>query len=520
MWQIIEGDALDVLRGMADASVEAVVCDPPYELGFMGKHWDAAGIANNVEMWREVLRILKPGGHLFAFGGTRTYHRMTCAIEDAGFEIRDCVQWLYGSGFPKSHDIGKAIDKAAGAEREVVGIKPDPRYQYASKTPVFSSERRGYDDGTTAGVFSAGLSDASALTAPATPAAQQWDGWGTALKPAHEPIVLARKPIVGTVAANVQTYGTGALNIAAARVGTEEDVTRISGPHIGWGLRPGQRSEQPTGRWPANLVLSHAPGCVKVGTKRVKVDTGNTRHKLGADYNGKRGSTPNAPSSSLPTSAYADADGLETVDAWECVEGCPVRALGEQSGERHSGGHPAAGGQRSHVATYGTPNRRGEPAFGASTGTAARFFTNLEPSPLDDVTPWLYTAKASRREREAGLEGMEERPAPTMSGGEFRNPLWDGARSNKEITARNPHPTVKPVALMRWLVKLITPPGGIVLDPFAGSGTTGIACVLDGFGFIGIEQDADYCEIARRRIAHWEREAMLTQPALLDMTGD
>ena len=238
--RLFHGDCREVLRELPDASVDSVVTDPPYELGFMGKAWDAQGVAYDCELWREVLRVLKPGGHLLAFGGTRTYHRLACAVEDAGFEVRDSIHWLYGSGFPKSLDVSKAIDKAAGAEREVVGTKKAvPGVAFTSEGPTVLD-----------------------VTAPATPEAARWEGWGTALKPAHEPVVVARKPLVGTVAANVLAHGTGALNVDGCRVETDEVLGRASGGfqvngYVG-GTSPRWNSIGTTtesGRWPANVVL-------------------------------------------------------------------------------------------------------------------------------------------------------------------------------------------------------------------------------------------------------------------------
>ena len=244
------GDCLDVLRTMADCSVDAVVTDPPYELGFMGRAWDSSGIAYSVDLWREACRVLKPGGHLLAFGGTRTSHRMVCAIEDAGFTIRDSIAWIYGQGFPKSLDIGKAIDAAAGAERAVIGMNPTYRQMQVAPSAY-------------------NLSRNPHITAPATDAARQWDGWGTALKPAVETVCMARKPIIGTVAANVQAWGTGGLNINACRIGTTSK--KWDSPRGGiWRTDPAARAEMVDtcqGRWPANLVLSccgedpHAEGC-------------------------------------------------------------------------------------------------------------------------------------------------------------------------------------------------------------------------------------------------------------------
>ena len=346
------GDCLEVMRGMAEASVDAVVTDPPYHLtsivkrfgsenaapvedgvyarssaGFMGKQWDGGDIAFRPEMWAETLRLLKPGGHLVAFSGTRTYHRMVCAIEDAGFEIRDQLAWVYGSGFPKSHN------------------------------------QKG-----------------------------EWEGWGTALKPAWEPILLGRKPLVGTVAANVAAHGTGALNVDGCRIESGErpalEHTGRSGKVYGAGLE-GSRSIGTTslGRWPANVALDEAAAAM---------------------LDQQSGERKGASSNSSPSTDVGFTRG---------AGGIPLR-----------------------------------PGY-SDTGGASRFF---------------YCAKASRSERGDG----------------------------------NHHPTVKPIALMRWLCRLVTPPGGLVLDPFAGSGTTGCAAILEGVRFIGFEREAEYVEIARRRIAH------------------
>lgn len=454
------GDALDVLRGMADNSVDAVVTDPPAGISFMGKAWDGnlggrdQWIERMADIFAECLRVVKPGGHAFVWALPRTSHWTACALEDAGWTVREKVYHLFGSGFPKSHNLPGGI--------------------------------------------------------------------GTALKPAAEEWILARKPLVGTVAANVQQWGTGGLNIEACRVGTAESTQRTVDRTAaeGWGLnkQAGQtRGGSPAGRWPANVVLSHAPGCQRVGTRRVRggngvrgSDAGNTM------YGGGKGM--NRPTTGQ-TVGYADADGLETVDDWRCVDGCPVKALAEQSGVSKAG---VAVRHKSGGNTFGGNNRKppmDDMTYG-DTGTAARFFPNFEPSPLDTLdAPWLYTAKASRREREAGLEGMEKRVAGAMKGNQDAIPsrtAGDGVTPVQQVRAANHHPTVKPLALMRWLVRLVTPPGGVVLDCFLGSGTTGMAAALEGFNFVGIEQDAEYIEIARRRIA-WAQEQ---QPPLLRATGD
>ena len=377
--RLMHGDCRELIATLDDESVASIVTDPPYELGFMGKKWDNSGIAYDVQLWTECLRVLKPGGHLLAFGGTRTYHRMASAIEDAGFEIRDSIHWLYGSGFPKSHDVSKGIDKAAGAEREVVGTRRGVTKGDGGRYNWHTGDEHG---ATT-------ITD----TAPATDAAKQWEGWGTALKPAHEPIVVARKPLVGTVAANVQQHGTGALNIDGARVETDELKPYSPGLHRdspqsfnddGWSgtehVKPA-----PTGRWPANVI----------------------------------------------TDGSIDAE-------W------------------------------------------------------VRYF---------------YAAKPSKRERNAGLDGLP------ISANKFGNQtngadLGNGSVNDKFTTApaANTHPTVKPLALMRYLVRLVTPPGGTVLEPFAGSGTTLVAAILEGFDVIGCELTDDYLPIIEGRIAWAQQE--------------
>ena len=379
---IYHGDCRDVLLTMPDASVDAVVTDPPYELGFMGKAWDASGIAYDSAMWGEVLRVLKPGGHLLAFGGTRTWHRMVVAIEDAGFEIRDELAWLYGSGFPKSLDVSKAIDKAAGAEREVVGVAAGAGTANTASLGVFAPT---YD-----------------ATLPATPEAATWQGWGTALKPAHEPICLARKPLVGTVAANVLEHGTGALNVDGCRIATDDERRRnarggdngLNGESA-FRIRERRAQEQPetSGRWPANVLLDEE------------------------------------------AAALLDEQS-GTLTSGKMAAGTRPR------GERTTYGRDAAGGYETRTDTPG------------DTGGASRFF---------------YVAKASTAER----------------------PKVDGIA----------HATVKPLELMRWLVRLVTPPGGLVLDPFAGSGTTAEACIVEGFRCVLIEKDTDHLPLIEARLS-------------------
>jgi len=359
--------------------------------GFMGKAWDGSKIAYSVDLWREVLRVLKPGGHLLAFGGTRTYHRMTCAIEDAGFEIRDTIAWMYGQGFPKSLDVSKAIDKAAGAAREVVG--PSARHVSGK-----ANQRTAGLHGTSTFAESVGMG--ATITAPATEAAQRWAGWGTALKPAHEPVTVARKPLVGTVAANVQAYGTGAINVDGCRVGASKRVPgspkrvnasahTVSLP----GYDGGSGHDPNVGRWPANVVLDEdAAAVLDAQTQGVVHSAGRARVEPGGG-------------------TYDGSTGIG-------FSGIGVGRKGFRVGD---------------------------------SGGASRFF---------------YCAKASKRDRGNG----------------------------------NKHPTVKPTALMQWLVRLVTPPGGTVLDPFAGSGTTLVAAKAEGFHAIGIEREAEYVAIIKARV--------------------
>jgi DNA modification methylase len=418
------GDVLAVLRTLPDNSVDSIVTDPPYELGFMGKSWDASGIAYNVDMWREALRVLKPGGHLMAFSGSRTYHRMTCAIEDAGFEIRDQVMWVYGSGFPKSQNISKAIDKQAGAEREVVGERAGGMSVKAGGVLNFNG--RDVENGVS-------MDSLVPITTPATPEAEQWEGWGTALKPAHEPICVARKPLAKgrTVAGNVLQFGTGALNIDACRVHSADSagyaytVQRMAPGadqnKTGKTHQEGVAFEGHTkdGRWPANLIHDGSPEVVAL----------------------------------FPAEAGAQA---------------PVH---RRNGDKFRNAFGAFAGNIDE----------GGSTFQGDSGSAARFF---------------YCPKATRRDRNEGLPSSD---APAVANGATMR-----EREDADWSARNGnhHPTVKPTDLMAYLARLVTPPGGVVLDLFMGSGSTGKACMREGFQFIGIDMTPEYVEIARQRIEH------------------
>jgi DNA modification methylase len=418
------GDNREVLKTYPDNHFDSIVCDPPYELGFMGKAWDSTGIAYDVAMWRECWRVLKHGGHLLAFGGSRTYHRMACAIEDAGFEIRDQIMWVYGSGFPKSLNVGKAIDREAGAEREVVG-----QNKYAGRRTEGSGPQNGDNCYGQYGI-------PSGETAPATEEAQQWDGWGTALKPAHEPIVVARKPLSeGTVAANVLKWGTGGINVDGCRVGTDGGTTRSGqAPYSETGWRTGHKIETlDAGRFPANIIHD--------GSDEVLAGFPET-------------------TSGKPTMMKVKPTTLRR------------KGLSEQ-------GYRPAGEE------YANDSTESMYGFGDS-GSAARFF---------------YCAKASKEDRDEGLDGFDLRVSPkhNIEGRNADNPK-NYIGGSPPLPSRNHHPTVKPTELMRYLCRLVTPPNGVVLDPFAGSGSTGKGAILEGFCFVGIEMEADHVAIAHARL--------------------
>ncbi len=422
---------------------------------------------------------------LLAFGGTRTVHRLTCAIEDAGWEIRDRVLWLYGQGFPKSRDISKAIDKEAGAER---ACTPNPLCEETPRSDKlgqkrYSTHRQG---------------EPTQFSSPATPAAQKWAGRGTALKPAYEPVVMAMKPLDGTFAQNALTHGVAGINVDGCRIATgaadAKAMDRCNTPGSGhFSTAPNpigtfQRSSPSPplntkqGRWPANVILSHSPDCVRVGTRRVKSNDPGTTHTKRPGW---------GMSAERRNKGHAAPDGKETVEAWDCVEDCPIRMLDEQSGERPASFRRVSV-SRGARSVFGNETRRVRENVGhTDTGGASRFF---------------YCAKASRRERNAGCEGLSGVFAPTMGNG-------IGGKEHDPDTAtpkKNTHPTVKPLALMRWLVRLVGPPGGgVILDPFMGSGTTGMACVLEGQRFIGMDQDEKWVEITRLRIKETRNETPL-----------
>jgi DNA modification methylase len=401
--QVFLGSNLDVLPTLPDNSIDAIVTDPPYELGFMGKSWDSSGIAYSVELWSECLRVLKPGGYLLAFSGSRTYHRMVVAIEDSGFEIRDMVSWISNKTFPKSMDVSKAIDKAARAERRVVGINPNV---------VRDAKVAG---GSDFGGFTRANPE---ITEAATDEAKKWVGWGTALKPTVEPIVMARKPIVGTVAANVLEWGVGGLNIDASRIGYLNEQDRLSSI-------PG--SSPPT----------------EIASSTVSILSGTRQ--------------PHDPKNGRwPANVILDEEAAEILDKQSGVFGGGKPKSGVARVRNNGIG---LGTEESRLGQANAPDNYGD------TGGASRFF---------------YVARASKADRNEGVES-------------------------------NSHPTVKPTALMSYLIKLIAPEGATILDPFTGSGSTGKAAILNGYKFIGIELTEEYLPIIKGRLDHAEETRKQTE---------
>lgn len=482
------GDCRETLATLEDESVDSIVTDPPYEIGFMGKGWDGSGVANDPTLWAECFRVLKPGGHVLAFGATRTYHRMACAIEDAGFEIRDSIHWVYGSGFPKSHNVSKGIDKAAGAKRKVVGSRP--------LTGNGKTMRSGFHQPDGSGSGETIKQDILEITAAVTEDAIKWEGWGTALKPAHEPIVLARKPLIGTVTENVLVHNTGALNIDGTRIGTSGGTRRdgkADTPNAqGWANMKGHgKATVAAGRWPANVLLTHSIECEEVGS--ITDTFGGGRHgtsgfATGYAHDGYQGNTVDLPVS-------------------KCAPDCPAAEIDRQSGQTRGGTWNNTDGAR-YFDNDGKTTDYKTVKTDNTQGGASRFFAQLEWAPADHLAS-VYTPKAGKKERNAGLDGMpnvrdHDGRAEGKSGG-------DNSRNRTNTPKQNHHPTVKPVALMRYLIRLVTPPGGTVLDPFLGSGTTAVAAILEGYDWIGCELTAEYLPIIEAR-CEWANNEVLDTP--------
>jgi len=536
MVRLLGGDCLAVMAGMADASIDAIVTDPPYELGFMGRKWDSSGIAFDPSTWAAALRVLKPGGHLVAFGAPKNYHRLACAIEDAGFEIRDSLMWVFGSGFPKSLDVSKAIDKSLGAERE----KVRPKSVISHQRNI--GNRRPYMD------------DPDHMTVsddPASDEAAEWQGWGTALKPAHEPCVLARKPLIGTVAETVLAHGTGALNIDACRI--EGDISEMEGrsgrstPNNiygaginGGGVQEGTWAPNRAGRWPANLVHDGS-GEVLAGFPQSKAGAETQPRGTGGIWSDKS-NTPCGPQygdsgsaarffasfpqedqtwldlSLLPGSA-STAENSSLLPN-ETVASALVRAVNSALPEGLL--CDPASTVLSTSATASGLKALVETATGAILSIGPRFWRASPPAKLsltvdrasvavvrEPTGTTTITVSHWRSDGSADPVTFSITPLNSGLGAKDSARFLYHPKASAKDRAGSKHPTVKPIALMRWLVRLITPPGGTILDPFAGSGTTGQAAMEEGFDAVLIEREAEYLADIRRRLG--------VMPSLEDM---
>ena len=420
-YTLYKGKMQDVLDTLEENSIDSIVCDPPYELNFMGKGWDNQGIAFQPDTWKHCYRVLKNGGYLLAFGGSRTFHRIACAIEDAGFEIRDTIMWLYGSGFPKSMNIGLAIDKKLGVESKVIskakGAHSTGKNNVGNYTFVAKNQ---YEDGTY----------------DLKQAQNQWQGWGTCLKPAYEPIIVARKPFEGSLVDNVIENGVGGINIDECRIPTEDDLARINKKDngmFGFGNNNNNNAQQCKekgieygGRFPANVILTYDDSdfeevCGGMPDTKSNIEIPNQKHT----FKGNK-------------------------DAFQ----------------------------------YGYKMRYGS-GFN-DKGNASRYF---------------YCAKASKKDRDEGLDMFENVKKP-----EYCLQYHEGKQRNEDVFRKNIHPTVKPIELMQYLVRLVTPKNATILDCFMGSGSTGKAVMFENrernanYHFIGVEMTEEYLPICKARI--------------------
>ena len=638
--KLLIGDAVAVMRRMPDASVDAIVTDPPYGLEFMGKDWDGAdgfrrslnpndagrdsafgrmsrkapeyraGVAFQEfsEAWaRECHRVLKPGGHLLAFGGTRTWHRLAVAVEDAGFEIRDSIAWMYGSGFPKSLDVSKAIDKLDAADErrtrnlsftawmrstgitsarinELTGTNMGGHYLTNAAQPAVATadlfdllrpelpdvpafiealvlertvESQNFKTRAVVGERTTGIStgrgtvafigdsDNRDITAPATDDARQWQGWGTALKPAHEPIIVARKPLQGTVAANVLRHGTGALNIDGCRIAgdvprTGQGVSANQGTIYNDGInKPGVREfvPNPGGRWPANVTLDddqaaaldEQSGNLKSGALKPYKE----RHKNASSYSFDREKNyVKAPDQGGASRFFYVAKAPKNERPFYFRQSCAckeAKPCEEISRPRDTGESRSETGASWSTSTSGSSitGEQSRPDTTSTTGTAtSSTTTSATSSSSPNLSTSAFTPGASSAmgfggsPAESAASSSQSVPTTGTSAGRGGRSTDDAAPATSSKWSetsvcgscgarakRESHATVKPLSLMRWLVRLVTPAGGTVLDPFAGSGTTGEAAILEGFRVTLIEREREYVPLIMARLARAQGSA-------------
>jgi len=472
-------DCLEVIKTMIEDEVfvDSIVTDPPYELGFMGRSWDSTGIAFQKETWELCFKVLKPGGHLLAFSGSRTYHRMAVAIEDAGFEIRDQVMWLYGSGFPKSMNVGKALDKKLGNER----IKTGEKKTHSNKG-IKQSEQR-----TAIGAGAFGQEVDEDVTVGTT----EWEGWGTALKPAHEPLVLARKPLSEkSVVDNVLKHRTGGINIDECRVEYADENDRSGWHKTGGGGKGYQDSDTFKIR--------------KITPEEIKERTKDGRFPANVIHDGSDVVKDIFPKTGTKGKAkYPDTNP-------------DFRDQGRQSKE-NMGIDKLSFGQTENVKrkTVNRQPRKDDKVWTNNNSGMKSLQYTIEYEDSGDASRYFYCAKTSKAERNQGLNNFPIKNK--KGGGGTSNNVWyeddvnsaSGKFGSEKAPSKNVHPTVKPIKLMKYLCRLITPKGGTVLDPFMGSGSTGMAAKEENFDFVGIEKEEEYFNIASARIESVETKSTL-----------
>jgi DNA modification methylase len=537
-----QGDVIEQLKTLNDESVDAIITDPPYNLSFMGKKWDSKGGPLGFQQWcaewgSECLRVLRKGGFIFSFGGTRTYHRMTSGLEDAGFIIKDCFSWNYGSGFPKSQNTAKAIDKKLGVEPTILGRNPNSREKSDKDNTLFES-------GT--------VGKTAYITEPTSELAQRWKGYGSAsIKPAWEPIILAQKPFKGTIINNVIENGVGVVNIDACRISHNEPVktTQRKGRDsagvfdsdaCGYdNSKNTMASASPSGRFPANVLLSHHPSCVRVGEKSIKNNSGSVSGNE-PSHAGNENANCYGEYQRIPSPKYGDDKGYEIIEDWVCEPNCPIDMMNTQSGDTSSTriGNPKDAIKKVGNKLFGGVEQKEQSVSHdyRDSGGASRFFHQPQWDCHDDCPIHLLDKQAPK----VGNLYQAKRTVPDKGGsglswtnggkatGTANDPtgVFDGLGgasrffyhakvSKRERTCNgevdNKHPTLKPIALMEYLIKFACPTADamgrqpVIMDCFLGSGSTAVAANRLNVDCIGIEYREEALETAYNRLIHDEK---------------